>query len=135
MEEKPENINEFFAKIFGEVPENSPSKKEVSKALAKTASVMFQEDVLEREAKTYKAEYAQLYPNLNKPGEWVVYVKFSKAKQSQDPMSALMGRQENSAREVGCPSFDYALALLEKNNFFGLKQTRFEEGIFGSWDK
>lgn len=135
MEENSDNVNAFFAKIFGDQPTTSPTKKEVNKALAKTASTLFQEDSVERAAKNHKAEYAQLYPNLNSPGEWVVYVKFDQPKQQQDAMAALVGRQERTSREVTCPSFDYALAFLEKNKFFGLKQTKFEEGIFGSWDR
>ena len=104
------------------------------KAIQNAASVMYQEDNIERTAQTTPASFIQLYPDFDRPGKWIIHVKFAAKQTQNNPMAVLMsGNSEAGSKFVNCPSFEYGLAFLEKNKFFNLKETKFEECIFASW--
>lgn len=132
--DKPFTFQSFTDMLSREepvIPENM-------KAIFAFAEQLAREDGIEREAKINQVQSITLGPNLDIPGEWLVSVTYSKSPpKNQNDMMMILGGMSNGPprKQAMFTSFEQADAFLEKNNYFGCKNTKWFLGVYASWDR
>jgi hypothetical protein len=124
-----------FSKMLGT---NVPTKK-LPKDLAKLqeyANRLAFEDQVEREAKQYGLSHVIISPDTQNAGKFLIWCYIKRNAVAPSGFSSLMsGGESRPVMYKGSYSlFEQADAWMEKNKYFGLKNTKFYEGIFASWD-
>lgn len=104
----------------------------LNKNLIIYAEQLAYEDSLERQVKTKKILYMNISPSKEGSG-FFLFIVFEGKIQSSNGM--FMPTTINDTFSIKYPTFECAEVYLEKHDYFGLKNTKFCDGIFASWDK
>lgn len=103
-----------------------------NKNLLLYAEQLAYEDSLERQVNTKKIHYLNISPSKEGAG-FFLFVVFEGKVQSFNGMFVV--GPTNDTFTIKYPTFECAEVYLEKHDYFGLKNTKFCDGIFASWDK
>jgi hypothetical protein len=128
----------LFKEILGSTEEPEKVTDDI-KRIREAANRLVKEDQAERDARTREVSHILLYADPKVAGEFLAVVYFKQPKETRDSyqsqISMMMGGGQTQPNHVwiAYTSFPHALGWIEKNKYFGLKETKFHEGIMASW--
>jgi hypothetical protein len=140
MSEEPEEekiFNDIFKSTFSDYIKNTNPPSRVPKNIVNIqnyAAQLFFEDSVENQAAKGCIEKIIIYPDIKKAGKWVVYAYPKAQPASRDPVAMMLGSASSRPLIGYYNTFEQADAWMEKNKYFGMKTSKYEEGIYASWN-